>query len=480
METVESNFSDFLSDSTEEEFGGGGELSTTGFLIFGLITFWIYTVWRYHCLIKKHIELRSKYFIEVLESNNFSSGDEERVDSIKQKSFEIKNYPKYTSLTLYLLSMTIVLFIYITNVFWLDTSLMGIDNHLYNKITMVSICVAALFFCTSSVYFLSWVCFTLKKHEFNELLCAKFVKDHNVFKMARPSIKFIKRWNRKQNQIALFLIISIPLCISPVFAVMHFNTLIDSGQILGGVLYFWFFILFASAAVFHFWGTKILIDMYNGHLRIETVNRQYLYGNVKWISDHTNSVVVDDRVKEENGKTGSVIPQRALSAIMLTDMVGFSKEMEVDENATYDKLVTHNEIIRKCIHEYNGQEIKTIGDAFLVRFNSAVDSVKAAVTIQNKLYEYNETKEPIENILIRIGIHVGDILLMDNDVFGNGVNIVARIEPLADPGGICISADVYNAVKKSIEIKAVNLGCLELKNIKDAPEIFKILIEAVE
>jgi DNA-binding response OmpR family regulator len=171
------------------------------------------------------------------------------------------------------------------------------------------------------------------------------------------------------------------------------------------------------------------------------------------------------------------IPDRTLSAIMITDIVDFSKKMGNDEEQTYLRLLRHNEIIRQAISENRGEEIKTIGDAFLVKLKSAVDAVKLAMDIQQKLSEYNKGKELEEHITIRIGIHLGDILVTDDDIFGNGVNIASRIEPLADPGGICISADVYNVVKRSVDINVSNLGMKNLKNIKDPIEVYNICIE---
>lgn len=171
-------------------------------------------------------------------------------------------------------------------------------------------------------------------------------------------------------------------------------------------------------------------------------------------------------------------PDRALAAIMITDIVGFSKEMEDNEEHTYSKLLIHNEMIRKNISKNKGKEIKTIGDAFLVRFKSAVDAVKAGMSIQNEFSRYNKDRKAVDQILVRIGIHIGDMLIKGNDVFGNGINIASKIEPLAEPGGICISADAYNVVKNSIDIKVLSLGRKELKNIEDPPEIFKIFIES--
>jgi len=170
-------------------------------------------------------------------------------------------------------------------------------------------------------------------------------------------------------------------------------------------------------------------------------------------------------------------PDRALAAIMITDIVGFSKEMESNEERTYSKLLIHNTMIRKGISKNKGEEIKTIGDAFMVRFKSAVDAVQAAVSIQKDLSRYNKDRKKADQILVRIGIHIGDVLIKDNDIFGNGVNIASRIEPLAEPGGICISENAYNVVRKSIDIEVLSLGRKELKNIEDPPEVFKILTE---
>ncbi len=219
-----------------------------------------------------------------------------------------------------------------------------------------------------------------------------------------------------------------------------------------------------------------LLGLHSGYLRVETFDQKYLKKGEQW--------VFGKQAKVPSGKTQETIktrkrstPDRALAAIMITDIVGFSKEMEANEEHTYSKLITHNEIIRKSISKNNGEEIKTIGDAFLVRFKSALDSIKASLNIQKEFSEYNKDKKKIDQILVRIGIHIGDILTTDNDVFGNEVNIASRIQALAEPGSVYISADVYNFVKKSAGIKVLSIGRKELKNIKDSPEILKVLIQ---
>jgi class 3 adenylate cyclase len=167
-------------------------------------------------------------------------------------------------------------------------------------------------------------------------------------------------------------------------------------------------------------------------------------------------------------------PQQELAAIILTDMVGFSGSMQHDEQRTYAKLLEHNKIVRAEIAKYRGREIKTIGDAFLVIYRSALDAVKCAIAIQRALAEYNLAKDDADKILIRIGVHLGEVMITANDVFGDGVNIAARIEPLAEPGGICITGEVFALVRKKIKLKFERLDGVQLKNIAIAPDIYRI------
>lgn len=167
-------------------------------------------------------------------------------------------------------------------------------------------------------------------------------------------------------------------------------------------------------------------------------------------------------------------PQQELAAIMLTDMVGYSGSMERDEQRTYANLLEHNKIVRAEIAKHRGREIKTIGDAFLVIYRSALDAVNCAIEIQRALAEYNLAKEGTDKILIRIGVHLGEVMITANDVFGDGVNIAARIEPLAEPGGICVTGEVFALVRKKIALKFERLEGVQLKNIAIAPDIYQI------
>ncbi|MCF7809957.1 tetratricopeptide repeat protein [bacterium] len=171
--------------------------------------------------------------------------------------------------------------------------------------------------------------------------------------------------------------------------------------------------------------------------------------------------------------------KRRLSAIMFTDIVGYTRKMGDDEVKMLRLLKEHNAIIEAAASNHEGEIIKRIGDAFLVSFNSALNAVLCAIEIQQALRDYNKDKPPSDQVHIRIGIHLGDIVISEGDVFGDGVNVASRIEPLAHPGGICITRSVYDIVKKKMMVKAVELGPQQLKNVDEAVEVFHLLSETV-
>ncbi|MBY0431419.1 MAG: adenylate/guanylate cyclase domain-containing protein, partial [Rhodospirillales bacterium] len=133
-----------------------------------------------------------------------------------------------------------------------------------------------------------------------------------------------------------------------------------------------------------------------------------------------------------------------------------------------------NAIMRKAIAANNGKEIKTIGDAFLVTYKSPVDALKCGIAMQKGLTEYNKTRPLHDQIKIRIGIHTGEVIVTPKDVFGEGVNIAARLEPLTEPGSISISADVLEGVKNKLTCGFLSLGVKPMKNIANPPEVFKV------
>ncbi len=172
------------------------------------------------------------------------------------------------------------------------------------------------------------------------------------------------------------------------------------------------------------------------------------------------------------------VETRRLAAIMFTDIVGFSRQMGADETRTMRLLNVHNRLIQQAVSEHHGHVIKTIGDAFLVEFPSVVHAVQCAQAIHAQLRTHNAGHEQSEQIHVRIGIHLGDILQQDGDVFGDGVNIAARLQSLAEPDTICISQKVYEEVEKKLPLGAVlSLGQPKLKNIAQRFRVYLLLSE---
>lgn len=167
-------------------------------------------------------------------------------------------------------------------------------------------------------------------------------------------------------------------------------------------------------------------------------------------------------------------PKRQMTAIMMTDIVGYSKQMGADEAGMYKKLQIHNEILRNQIVRNRGTVIKTIGDAFMVKFRSATNTVQCAMDIQKAIAAYNGTKPQEEQFHVRIGCHMGEVMLTGTDVFGEGVNIAARIEPKAEADGIMVSEVIQQEAKNKVPAHFVSAGRQPMKNIANPPELFKV------
>jgi len=167
--------------------------------------------------------------------------------------------------------------------------------------------------------------------------------------------------------------------------------------------------------------------------------------------------------------------ERRLAAIMFTDLVGYTALTQKNESAALSLLQRHAELLRPIFAKYGGREVKMIGDSFLVEFSSALSASLCAVDVQKTLYEHNVSNPSIK-IELRIGIHVGDVVYRGADVFGDAVNIASRIEPLASPGSICISQQVYDQVWNKIECPLAGLGKRELKNVEVPMEVYRIVL----
>jgi adenylate cyclase len=173
-------------------------------------------------------------------------------------------------------------------------------------------------------------------------------------------------------------------------------------------------------------------------------------------------------------------PERRLAAVVAADMVGYSRLMEVDETGTLARLKTHRiELIDPAIAKNRGRIIKTTGDGMLVQFHSVADAVLCAAEIQRRMARRNEDVSPARCIQFRIGINLGDVIVEGGDIFGDGVNLAARLEMLADPGGICVSGAVRDQVGDRLnDIAFEDLGEQIVKNIARPIRVFRIRLES--
>jgi adenylate cyclase len=168
--------------------------------------------------------------------------------------------------------------------------------------------------------------------------------------------------------------------------------------------------------------------------------------------------------------------QRRLAAIMFTDMVGYSALSQNNPKVAVELLEEHRELLREIFPRFNGSEIKTIGDAFLVEFQSALEAAQCAMAIQRALAKRNADAPAERQIQVRIGVHIGDVVHRGGDVYGDGVNIASRIESLAAAGGICVSMDVERQIRNALEARFEKLAPTELKNISVPMELFRIVL----
>ena len=173
-------------------------------------------------------------------------------------------------------------------------------------------------------------------------------------------------------------------------------------------------------------------------------------------------------------------PERRLAAVLAADMVGFSRLMEVDETGTLARLKTHRiELIDPAIAKNRGRIIKTTGDGMLVEFHSIVDAVLCAAEIQRRMARRNADVPPARWMQFRIGINLGDVIVENDDIFGDGVNVAARLEGLAEPGGICVSGAVRDQVGQRLEdIEFEDLGDQSVKNIARPIRAFRVRFES--
>ena len=167
--------------------------------------------------------------------------------------------------------------------------------------------------------------------------------------------------------------------------------------------------------------------------------------------------------------------ERRLAAILAADVAGYSRLMGVDEEGTLAALKTlRRELIDPRIAEHHGRIVKTTGDGALVEFASAVDAVRCAIEVQRAMAERNAARPEDRRIEFRIGINVGDIIIDESDIFGDGVNIAARLEGIAEPGGVCMSDDAHRQVRGKIKMVCDDMGLQALKNIAEPMRAWRV------
>src|ERR1700755_2920260 len=172
-------------------------------------------------------------------------------------------------------------------------------------------------------------------------------------------------------------------------------------------------------------------------------------------------------------------PERRLGAVGAADMVGYSRLMEVDEAGTLARLKTHRiELIDPAIAKNRGRIIKTTGDGLLVECHSGVDAVLCATDVQRRMMRRNSDVSPARWMQFRIGINLGDVIVEGDDIFGDGVNVAARLEALAEPGGICVSSAIRDQVGERLDgVEFEDIGDQTVKNIARPIRVFRVRLE---
>ena len=173
--------------------------------------------------------------------------------------------------------------------------------------------------------------------------------------------------------------------------------------------------------------------------------------------------------------------ERRLAAIMAADIVGYSRLMSEDESATLAALKRHREeVMEPRITEHRGRIVKLMGDGLLAEFASVVDAVECALAIQRDMAERNAETPENKAIIIRIGINLGDVIVDGEDLYGHGINVAARLEGLAEPGGICVSSKVHQEIKNKLALGFEDLGARRLKNIAEPVHVYRLEVEPGE
>ena len=167
--------------------------------------------------------------------------------------------------------------------------------------------------------------------------------------------------------------------------------------------------------------------------------------------------------------------ERRLAAILAADIAGYSRLMGADEEGTLARVKEHRrELVDPKVAEHRGRIVKTTGDGILIKFPSVIEAVSCAVAVQRGMVERNAGTPEEERITFRIGVNLGDIIVEDGDIHGDGVNIAARLEGIAESGGICISEDAFRHVQGKVDAEFADIGEQSLKNIARPVRVYRV------
>lgn len=169
-------------------------------------------------------------------------------------------------------------------------------------------------------------------------------------------------------------------------------------------------------------------------------------------------------------------PARRLAAIMFTDLVGFTALGQQNEALSLELLEDQRALLRPIFQRHGGREVKTIGDGFLVEFPNALESVRCAYEIQQSSREVNLSRPSERRVVLRVGVHLGDVVDTHGDISGDAVNVASRIEPLAEPGGVCITRPVYDQVQNKVPYPLENMGSRMLKGVQTPMEVYRVVL----
>src|SRR5215471_13456674 len=186
-------------------------------------------------------------------------------------------------------------------------------------------------------------------------------------------------------------------------------------------------------------------------------------------------------MENQTGPAGGHPPalERRLATIMMADVVGYSRMMGENEERTIEILRGHRQVFDELLVQHRGRVFNTAGDAILAEFPSAVEAVRCATEIQMALRTRNDHLPEDQRMWFRIGINLGDVIVQGSDLLGDGVNVAARIQTVAEPGGVCVSGSVYDQIQNKLSLQFRQLGEKSFKNISQPVRTFSIDTEGV-